>query len=89
MIKNRNVQQNERPIQQTPIPTPIKASPGDIVIGNGKNILKKYIHGGNLGVALFSLSESLKEANDAGYLFKQTIVINSGESILVFERIDK
>lgn len=69
-------------------PQQLGAVAGDVVSGQeSRYILKPVTTCGPLTVVLFGIAERLSTAEKAGYRFIQTIPANSGEAVMVFEKI--
>ena len=81
--KPANVVNFQKPATQT-----VAAVAGDVISGHeSRYILKPVTTNGPLAVIMFAIAERLSVAEKAGYRFVTTIPANSGEVVMVFERI--
>lgn len=83
MIKRPNQQSAQVQTKAQSEAKPQYAS-GDIVAGN--TILKKLVHGGNTGTAVFILADHFKDAERTGHSFVAEIKVSAFESVLIFEK---
>ena len=79
----KNVVNFQKPATQT-----VAAIAGDVLAGQtSRYILKAVTTCGPLAVVMFAVAERLSIAEKAGYRFVTTIPANSGEVVMIFERI--
>lgn len=84
------IKQNRQLPEQPTVPTkpePANREPlKEVLVGSGHNKILSICHGGMLVPAMTSLAGMIAVENAAGYSFVETIRINNGEMLVVFER---
>jgi hypothetical protein len=73
--------------QNRPSTTTPARPPERIIVGAGEILIETIIHGGGLSKAATSLAALCATQAAFGYRFRQVIVINSGEMLVVFEKL--
>ena len=89
MIKQAHSQKpaNVVNFQKTATQT-VAAVAGDVVSGTtSKYLLKPVTTCGPLAVTMFGIAERLSIAEKSGYRFVTTIPANSGEVVMIFEKV--
>ena len=86
------IKQNRQQVPSIPKPPPVPPARVDqspikeIIVGPGHNKILSISHGGMVVNAMTALAGMIATENANGYSILETVRINSGEMLVIFER---